>query len=129
MLFKRRLHRNVLAYVNNERLKQNLDPIRDLPLGFRNDDERGPIARALGRPVMANPGDEFADVMFAIATPCEEACELWEVLFDLGFYSRYEEARLYEGTRRRPGIRKQSREVVGDARERYYRLQAVLKSL
>lgn len=107
----RRIHKNALAWVNLERAKKNLEPIEDFPIGYRTldaDDNANinftPIGRALGREIAdeAQFGeaedaveDAVETVMFGILSPCKEAAFVWYILFLLGFYSRYDEAKLY----------------------------------
>jgi hypothetical protein len=132
MVILKRIHRNALSYVNDQRLSEGRDAIPDLPMGFRGETDHSPIEIALGHELA--PKDSINDtemVAMALAAPSVDACFVWHLLFSIGFYQRYDEARLYErrGLRRHQKMARALRGVPADAKEQYLRYSDLLKFL
>lgn len=141
MFFMRRLHRETLDFVNRERTKSNRDPMPDLPMGYRGEDEvRNPVATALGRPFPTDQdwkevddlefenGADFIGWLLQTLTG-KGAAVVWVVLFEVGFFSRYNTARLFEAPRlrRHQKVLRNMREIPTEFQERYLRARALMR--
>lgn len=141
MLFLRKIHREALDFVNQERTRSDYDPVSDLPMGYRGeDDARNPVALALGRDfpteedwkeIEVNDLKNKLDALGLVVTVFygKGAAIAWVTLFELGFYKRYNQARLYERLplRRHQKAFRSLRGLPMDLQEKHLRMKALMR--
>jgi hypothetical protein len=89
------------------------------------------VAPKLDEAIKEAEADPLGAALEAAVIPSPMSAFFWFALFTVGFYPKYDQAKMYERLppKRRALVARRLRNLPSDARERYYRVEQVVKML